>query len=116
MYCLILGRKIYKTSYPIPKSGATISQVRDVVICRGGFEANLHHFYLGTSMETVEMAGMDDAEFQFSLDNGRNMFQLGSLEVNTSYFWRVDAQNMMGHVYKGDVWELVTGSLGRTPI
>lgn len=117
MYCLILGRKIYKTSYPIPKSGATISQVRDVVICRGGFEANLHHFYLGTSMEAVEMAGMDDVEFQFSLDNGRNMFQLGSLEVNTSYFWRVDAQNMMGHVYKGDVWELVTDSLGKgTPI
>ena len=79
-------------------------------MCRGGFEADVHHFYLGTSMENVEKAGEDDAEFEFSLDNGRNMFQLGSLEANTSYFWRVDAQNMMGHIYKGDVWEFVTGT------
>ena len=110
---MILGRKIYKTSYPIPKSGATVSQIRDVVMCRGGFEADWHRFYLGTSKENVEKAGLSDAEYQFSLDDGRNMFQLlGSLEVNTSYFWRVDAENTMGHVYKGDVWKFVTSGAG----
>ena len=61
-------------------------------------------------MENVEKACMNDEEFQYSLDNGRNMFQLGSMEANTSYFWRVDVQTMMGHVYKGDVWEFISES------
>ena len=101
---------MYKTSHPIPKPGSTVPQTRDVVICRGGFKADLHHFYLGTSMENVEKAGMNDEEFQYSLDNGRNMFELGSMEADTSYFWRVDVQTKMGHVYKGDVWEFITES------
>ena len=66
----ITGRKIYKTSYPIPKSGATVSKNRDVVICKGGFMADLHHFYVGTSKADVENAGMNDPEYQFSLDEG----------------------------------------------
>ena len=54
------------------------------------------------------MAGMNDTEFQFSLGDGRNIFQLGSMIANTSYFWRVDAQSVIGHIYKGDIWEFIT--------
>ena len=34
--------------------------------------ADLHHFYVGTSKADVENAGMNDPEYQFSLDEGQH--------------------------------------------
>jgi len=102
----IPGRREYKTSHPIPISGARVPASRDVVMCREGFLANIHHFYFGTRSSAVEAAGMDDEEFQYSLDEG-NIFQLPVLEPDNQYFWRVDTQREED-IFKGDVWTFHT--------
>merc|ERR1719357_85680 len=102
----IPGRKLYKTSFPIPGSGSTVPKTREMVMCREGFMATKHHFYFGETFSGVEAAGMDDDEFQFSLDFG-NMFQLADLASGTEYFWRIDAEKD-GEIQKGDIWNFTT--------
>ena len=100
----IPGRKLYKTSFPIPQDGGTVSKERGDVICQTGYQAERHDFYFGESFEEVDSAGREDDAFQMTLYGDENIFALPLLnpgEVN--YYWRVDA--IRGdYVYKGDVW------------
>merc|ERR1712226_1784872 len=56
----IPGRKLYKTSNPIPQDGVTISFERRQVICQTGYLADKHHFYIGETFEEVDEAGIED--------------------------------------------------------
>jgi len=98
----IPGRQLYKTSYPIPPNGKSV-KFRSDLICRVGYKADRHHFYLGESAEAVDTAQQTDREYQYALENGDNVFSLPPLERHQNYFWRVDAQRG-GDIYKGDVW------------
>ena len=105
----IPGRQSYKATFPIPADGATLARGRaisDSLICQLGFETTLNHFYLGLKRVAVAAAGLDSEEFQFSTEQGENIFQLGmglTIQDGMEYFWRVDSQQG-GHVFKGDVW------------
>merc|ERR1711962_1340189 len=88
---LIPGRRLYKSSTPIPPTEATVSQFRDVVMFLQAYMADEHHFYFGQDEASVESANKDSVEYQYSLQEG-NMFILPDLESNNQYFWRVDAQ------------------------
>merc|ERR1719312_410850 len=99
----IPGRQLYKTSYPIPSNGTHVA-TRSDLMCRVGYLASKHHFYLGDTAGAVAHAGPEDPEFQYTLLNQGNIFPLLSgLARNKTYYWRVDAQRG-GDVYRGDVW------------
>ncbi|CAL4074331.1 unnamed protein product [Meganyctiphanes norvegica] len=106
----IPGRKLYKTSSPIPPDGAVESTKRDAVIFLGGYMAEVHHFYFGTDYELVSNASLSEEEFQYSLSSDEgNMFILPDLKGNTQYYWRIDAKRG-GYLFKGDTWSLNTMS------
>ncbi|CAL4122383.1 unnamed protein product [Meganyctiphanes norvegica] len=102
----IPGRKLYKTSLPIPVEGAVVPKSRDILMFRGGYMAEKHHVYLGTSEKQVAGATMEEEEYQYSLSEG-NVVILPNLKDSTQYFWRVDTQ-MNGYIYTGDVWSFST--------
>ena len=104
----IPGRKLYKSSFPIPKDGATISVQRSDVICQTGYQADKHDFYFGETFEEVDSAGKDDGAFQITLSGNENVFSVPSLEANKVYYWRVDALGGE-NIYKGDIWSFTTG-------
>jgi len=112
-YYWIPGRKEYKTSFPIPKDGGFLNRGRagdDAVICNLGYLAQRHYFYLGTSRDSVEEAGLTSPEYQYNTEGEENVFHLESqldIEPGGKYFWRVDAERN-GNVYKGDVWMFQT--------
>ena len=100
----IPGRKLYKTSSPIPLDGATVSAAdRKDVICQTGYLADQHDFYFGENFDLVDAAGKDDDEFQMTLHNDKNIFSLPNLSPGLVYYWRVDARRG-DYIYKGDVW------------
>jgi hypothetical protein len=116
------GHRPSKASLPIPADLATLARGRaaaDAVMCRLGYRATRHDFYLGLDRcpaggwdlsslrAAVDGAGRDDPEFQYSAPEGLNVFQLTALEDGLKYFWRVDAVRD-GHVFKGDIWRFHT--------
>ncbi|CAL4132263.1 unnamed protein product, partial [Meganyctiphanes norvegica] len=102
----IPGRRLYKSSMPVPKDGSNVSYTRDVVMCLEGYEAEQLHFYLGTDKLMVENATLEDEEFSYFLSEG-NIFLLPNLIKDTTYYWRVDTKRS-GYVYRGDVWNFTT--------
>jgi len=103
----IPGRKLYKTSQPIPPSGSTVPVSRDALMFLGGFRAERHHWYLGLSSEAVTSADLTSPEYQVTVEGEENLLLLPGLEVGVKYFWRVDSQKG-GDMYRGDVWHFVT--------
>jgi len=103
----IPGRKLYKTSNPIPKDEATVSYKRSHVICQTGYLAIQHDFYFGESAKLVDSAEKGDKEFQLTLYNDENVFKLPPLHAFKVYYWRVDVHKG-GQIYKGDVWRFIT--------
>ena len=103
----IPGRKLYKTSNPIPQDGVTISSERRQVICQTGYLADRHHFYIGETFEEVDEAGIEDNAFKHTLYGDENIFALPHLEKDVVYYWRIDVQRG-DYVYKGDVWSFFT--------
>ena len=103
----IPGRKLYKASFPIPKDGATVSAERSDVICQTGYLADKHDLYFGDNFDEVDSAGKDDAAYQMTLQDDKNIFALPTLESSKQYFWRVDTHRG-NDVFKGDVWSFTT--------
>ena len=103
----IPGRKLYKTSFPIPKNGAMISAERADVICQTGYLADEHDFYFGETFGEVDLAGTGDGAFQLTLSGNENIFPVPSLAVDKVYYWRVDARRGED-TFKGDVWSFST--------
>ena len=103
----IAGRKLYKTSTPIPPSGTTVLWSRDVVMFLGGFQADQYHWYFGDDKTLVEEATVDDAEYQGVVEEDRNVLVLPKLDAGAIYYWRVDTQ-WGGYTYKGDLWSFTT--------
>ena len=100
----IPGRKLFKSSFPIPQDGGKVSAERGDVICQTGFRADEHDFYFGEVYDKVESAGKDDECYRATLIGDENIFALPfALSAGTEYFWRVDAVRG-DYVYKGDVW------------
>lgn len=101
----IPGRKLYKTSFPIPQDGSTVSaESRSDVICQTGYQAEEHSFYFGESYEEVDSA----VEPYMTLNGDENVFPMPTaLSPGKIYYWRVDASRG-DYVYKGDIWSFET--------
>jgi hypothetical protein len=92
-------------SDPLPADGAEGSGENITLSWGKGFRAFGHDVYLGTKKENVEAADVNNQ----LLYVGRfevNSYTPGDLELNTTYYWRVDEVSDLG-VTKGEVWRFV---------
>ena len=100
----IPGRKLYRTSNPIPASGATVGK-RDCLMFLPAYNADSHDVYFGEDFTGVEEATQDDEAFQYSTATpGENMVYVTMGTGGTqTYFWRVDAK-IGDSIVKGEIW------------
>jgi hypothetical protein len=90
---------------PNPPDGATDQPFQDLLLTWSpGQNTSEHHVYFGTSFDDVNdgIGGTDkgtteDAEYA-----------PGTLELETTYYWRIDETDINGATQKGDVWAFTT--------
>ncbi len=106
------GAKIYwvpgfqfaYASTPVPPDGATTVKSDCDLMWLGGYKANSHDLYFGTSAKEVEKAKKNDPEFRKTFHGCENIFEPGELEPGKTYFWRIDAVRD-GKKIKGYTWK-----------
>ena len=68
-----------------------------------------HDFFFGNKRAAVQKADVRSEEFRGTFFNGQNVFPVSESFMDSksggTYFWRVDATNEYGHVFKGKVWK-----------
>ncbi len=84
---------------PSPKSGATDVLRDSILTWVPGTSAVTHDLYLGTSFEDVNAATVPTAP---GLDV--NSLDPGRLDLDQTYYWRVDEVASNGEVFTGSVW------------
>jgi len=90
---------------PRPRDGAKWLDPSSVELSwQSGMNAATHDVYVGTDLAAVE-AG-DASVFVGSLI--RNTYAPGSLEKETTYYWRVDEHTTMQTVNQGNIWTFTT--------
>ncbi len=90
---------------PVPNNGVKFVDAENVTLnWTPGFGAILHTVYFGDDYDTV--ANATDGE---SL--GSTSFKPGPLELEKTYYWRVDELEAQG-THKGDVWSFTTAKVG----
>jgi hypothetical protein len=103
---------LVKASGPNPRSGAT-DVYRDIILSwTSGEYAAKHEVYLGTDEEAIANATIDSPEYKVTNDRGSEIFNPGQLELNTTYYWRVDEVNETNPEgpWLGKVWSFTVGN------
>ena len=98
----IPGRRLYKTSNPIPGDGASVLN-RDCLIFQPAYNAESHDVYFGEEFNAVDEASEDDDTFQYSTATATENMVYLKMEEKKTYFWRVDAK-IGDTLVKGDTW------------
>jgi hypothetical protein len=91
--------------YPRPYNGQTDVQPDVNLTWRPGDYTVEHHVFLGTSWDDVN--GMTDPCAVKSL--GDETYDPGPLELDTTYYWRVDQVNEP-NVYRCHIWQFTTAN------
>jgi hypothetical protein len=89
---------------PTPPDGAKFQDLDVDLAWTAGMNAIQHDVYFSTSDQDV-IAGAPTA-LQGSLTDA--MLDPGTLDLDTTYFWRVDETDAMGATHVGDVWSFTT--------
>lgn len=90
-----------KASNPYPADGAANVDPNVVLSWAPGKNALSHDIYLGLDYNDVNNATQDSNEYMGNFDV--NSYDPNSLELETTYYWRIDERNISGTV-KGDIW------------
>jgi hypothetical protein len=94
-----------KTAYnPNPAEGAKFIEPDVELSWAGGFGAKLHTVYFGDNFDDVNSAAA-------GLPQGNTFYTPGTLELDKTYYWRVDEFDAI-NTYKGDVWSFTTTRAG----
>jgi hypothetical protein len=104
-------------SGPNPQDEA-VDVDREVVLSwSSGTTAQTHDVYLGTVFDDVDNADRDNPMgVLVSQDNATNSFAPATrLDLDQTYYWRIDEVEAGGTIYKGDVWSF-TAELLAYPI
>ena len=100
-----------KASGPMPRN-ADVNAPRDVVLMwSAGESAATHDVYFGTDQAAVEAATTaDTAVYKGNQALEENTFAPGTLEFDTTYYWRIDEVNdgAADSPWKGSVWSFTT--------
>jgi len=103
----IPGYQTAKASTPIPPDNATGVKLDADLMWLGGYKADSHDVYFGTDYNSVVNATKQSSEYKGSRTT--NIFDLGDLDADTTYYWRIDTLGAAGNVkIPGDVWSFET--------
>jgi hypothetical protein len=96
---------------PNPSNGAV--DVKPTVILRwnAGAVAASHEVYFGTDAGAVRNATTASPEYKGPKSLGAESYYPGQLELNTTYYWRIDEVNSVNpeSPWVGKVWNFTTG-------
>jgi hypothetical protein len=97
---------------PIPADGATDVKRTLVLSWKPGKHATSHDVYFGTDQEAVRNAGAGSPEYKGTNDFGSESLDLGEIDLETTYYWRIDEVNNLNpdSPWVGEVWSFTTGS------
>ncbi len=96
---------------PVPKDGSIDAEQISVFSWRPGTHASSHDLYFGTDQEAVLNANTNSPEYMGAIELGSESFDPGKLELETSYYWRIDEVNNLNpdSPWTGKVWSFTTG-------
>jgi hypothetical protein len=95
----------------VPANGAVDIERTVVLRWKPGQLASEHRVYFGTDPNAVRDADTSSPEYKGTQPVGSETFDPGPLELETSYFWRVDEVNSVNpqSPWVGEVWSFRTG-------
>jgi len=94
---------------PQPANGATHVSMAAILSWTAATSAASHEVYLGLDKEAVRSADTTSPEYKGSKALGAESYDPGLLELDTTYYWRVDAV-YNGNPVRGPVWTFTVGN------
>jgi hypothetical protein len=96
---------------PSPYDGESdVPYLDQLLMWTAGTEATSHDVYFGTDEEAVADANTNSSEFKGNQALGDTDWPLPALDVDTTYFWRIDEQSAVHpNGLPGKVWSFMTG-------
>jgi len=96
---------------PIPAKGAVDVSPTPVLKWTAGGLAASHEVYFGADADAVKNAVKTSPEYKATNALGEETFDAGRLELETTYYWRVDEVNSTnpGSPWIGNLWSFTTG-------
>lgn len=97
---------------PIPSKNAADVKRTPVLGWKSGKRALLHQVYFGTDEEAVRNADTNSPEYKGSQESGSESYDAGILELETTYYWRIDEVNNLDtdSPWVGEVWSFTVGN------
>jgi len=96
---------------PDPAKGAEGVSPTPILKWTAASLAASHELYLGADADAVKNAGKTSPEYKAAVALGEEIYDAGRLELETTYYWRVDEVNgtSLGSPWIGNVWNFTTG-------
>ena len=96
---------------PYPAKGAVDVSPTPILRWAPGTFAASHEVYFGADADAVKNAGKTSPEYKASTLLGEEIYDAGRLELETTYYWRIDEVNSTnpGSPWIGNVWSFTTG-------
>ena len=97
---------------PSPAKGTVDVTQTPVLTWVPGVFADSHEVYFGTDADAVKNADTSSPEFKGSGNLGSESYDAGSLEWDTTYYWRIDEVNNANadSPWKGNIWNFTTAN------
>ncbi len=95
---------------PSPANGATDVIQTLVLEWAAADSATSHEVYLGIDKDAVRNADKASPEYKGTMNLGSESYDAGSLEWDTTYYWRVDEVKADGSSQKGLIWSFTTAN------
>jgi len=102
----IPGFQFPEASTPVPPDDATRVKTDADLMWLQGYKATSHDVYFGTDEAAVSNATTGDSQFKGSKTT--NIYDVGTMDANTVYYWRIDANGGPDGIIKGETWSFVT--------
>jgi len=101
-----------KAGSPNPPNGAVDVKQTPVLKWDAGDNAVSHQVYFGIDQEALKNADTASPEYKGSQELGAESYDPGLLELNTTYYWRVDQVNDVNpdSPWAGSVWSFTTAN------
>ena len=97
---------------PEPANGAVDIPQAAILTWAHGVNADTHQVYLGTDKEAVKNGDTSSPEYKGSGNLGSENYDAGTLEWDTTYYWRVDEANNANadSPWTGPLWSFTTAN------
>ncbi len=97
---------------PIPANGAVDVKQTPILTWTPGVYADSHEVYFGADEDAVRNADTSSPQYKGTGDLGAESFEPGTLEWNTTYYWRIDEANSTNpdSPWTGNVWSFTTAN------